>query len=235
MGTLILVRHGQASFGAADYDELSELGHEQSRQLGRWWAERGFVPDQVYVGPCKRHRQTEACVAEIYKDTEHAWPQAVELTDLDEYDADQLLQKGLPELLQRRPDLQRELERFQERGQDANKGFQRVLEAAGRAWARGELMAPGLRTWMDFRLTVERGVRTMLKKAPKGATVVAFTSGGPLAAAAGMSLELGNEKTLELSWQPYNAALARFLFSSSGRFTLQTFNTTDHLRDLTHR
>ncbi|MEI7538018.1 MAG: histidine phosphatase family protein, partial [Comamonadaceae bacterium] len=26
MGTLYLVRHGQASFGAADYDKLSELG-----------------------------------------------------------------------------------------------------------------------------------------------------------------------------------------------------------------
>ena len=27
MGTLYLVRHGQASFGADDYDKLSELGH----------------------------------------------------------------------------------------------------------------------------------------------------------------------------------------------------------------
>ena len=29
MGILYLVRHGQASFGEADYDRLSPLGHRQ--------------------------------------------------------------------------------------------------------------------------------------------------------------------------------------------------------------
>jgi len=35
MGVVLLVRHGQASFGADDYDVLSETGIEQSRMLGR--------------------------------------------------------------------------------------------------------------------------------------------------------------------------------------------------------
>src|SRR3954451_8944505 len=30
---LLLVRHGQASFGAGDYDALSRAGHEQARVL----------------------------------------------------------------------------------------------------------------------------------------------------------------------------------------------------------
>ena len=34
MSKILLVRHGQASFGAADYDNLSPTGHEQSRVLG---------------------------------------------------------------------------------------------------------------------------------------------------------------------------------------------------------
>ena len=34
MGTLYLVRHGQASFGADDYDQLSPLGHQQALRLG---------------------------------------------------------------------------------------------------------------------------------------------------------------------------------------------------------
>ena len=42
MGTLYLVRHGQASFGAADYDNLSELGHRQAVRLGEYWRERGM-------------------------------------------------------------------------------------------------------------------------------------------------------------------------------------------------
>ena len=34
MSRILLVRHGQASFGADDYDDLSPTGHEQSRVLG---------------------------------------------------------------------------------------------------------------------------------------------------------------------------------------------------------
>ena len=37
MSMLHLVRHGQASFGADDYDKLSELGWQQSRRLGEYW------------------------------------------------------------------------------------------------------------------------------------------------------------------------------------------------------
>ena len=44
MGTLYLVRHGQASFGADNYDQLSPLGHEQGVRLGRYWARIGFAP-----------------------------------------------------------------------------------------------------------------------------------------------------------------------------------------------
>ena len=41
MGVLLLVRHGQASFGTADYDVLSETGWEQGRLLGAGCATRG--------------------------------------------------------------------------------------------------------------------------------------------------------------------------------------------------
>ena len=40
--TLLLVRHGQASFGAADYDQLSDRGVEQSRRLGQWLVDGGL-------------------------------------------------------------------------------------------------------------------------------------------------------------------------------------------------
>ena len=63
MGQLYLVRHGQASFGADDYDQLSELGQRQSRRLGEHWAERGVVFDAVITGTLKRHAQTWAGIA----------------------------------------------------------------------------------------------------------------------------------------------------------------------------
>ena len=58
MGHVFLVRHGQASFGADDYDQLSALGQQQSIRLGEYWRERGMALEAVLIGSLKRHRQT---------------------------------------------------------------------------------------------------------------------------------------------------------------------------------
>ena len=42
MSTLYLIRHGQASYGEADYDRLSPRGIEQARAIGRWAASVGL-------------------------------------------------------------------------------------------------------------------------------------------------------------------------------------------------
>ena len=58
MSVLLLVRHGQASWGEADYDRLSPVGEEQARVLGAALAARGVRPDLVVRGSMLRHRQT---------------------------------------------------------------------------------------------------------------------------------------------------------------------------------
>ena len=63
MGTLTLVRHGQASFGAADYDRLSDLGTRQCRELGRWFRERGLAFEAVLCGTLRRHEQSQPTLA----------------------------------------------------------------------------------------------------------------------------------------------------------------------------
>jgi broad specificity phosphatase PhoE len=42
MGNIYLVRHGQASFGAENYDQLSTLGQQQSQRLGEYFAQKGI-------------------------------------------------------------------------------------------------------------------------------------------------------------------------------------------------
>ena len=58
MGQLYLVRHGQASLGADDYDQLSALGAKQSQRLGEHWRAQGLQFDAVITGTLKRHAQT---------------------------------------------------------------------------------------------------------------------------------------------------------------------------------
>ena len=64
MGNLYLVRHAQASFGAADYDNLNELGHRQSVRLGEYFAKNGVQFDAVLTGTLKRHAQTYAGICQ---------------------------------------------------------------------------------------------------------------------------------------------------------------------------
>ena len=65
MGTLYLVRHGQASFGAEDYDQLSELGTRQCHALGLWFAARGLQFEAVLRGTLKRHAQSLAAFLQL--------------------------------------------------------------------------------------------------------------------------------------------------------------------------
>ncbi|MBB2893311.1 histidine phosphatase family protein [Flexivirga oryzae] len=63
--SILLVRHGQASFGKSDYDQLSDVGRTQARLLGQFLSTRDITPDRIVTGSLNRQRQTAAgmCVA----------------------------------------------------------------------------------------------------------------------------------------------------------------------------
>ena len=65
MATIYLVRHGQASFGKENYDQLSPRGWEQGRILGRWLAGK-VEPGAVFGGNLQRHRETVEAITTGY-------------------------------------------------------------------------------------------------------------------------------------------------------------------------
>ena len=81
MGTLYLIRHGQASYGEVDYDRLSATGQEQARAVGHWLAKQEL--DAVYAGPLKRQQQTISIAREVARNA----PEIVTLPELAEYPA----------------------------------------------------------------------------------------------------------------------------------------------------
>ena len=52
MPALYLIRHGQASFGAEDYDQLSDLGMRQSQHVGEYFSAQGIQPDTISRMQC---------------------------------------------------------------------------------------------------------------------------------------------------------------------------------------
>src|ERR1035438_1625021 len=65
MRRITLVRHAQASFLAADYDNLCAKGETQARLLGKYWVRRGVIFQKAYSGPRVRQRETSRLVAEV--------------------------------------------------------------------------------------------------------------------------------------------------------------------------
>ena len=225
MSTLILIRHGQASFGAHDYDQLSALGVEQASALGHELAGRGLRFDRVFVGPLRRHDQTHAAVAEAYETRGLAWPEPIRVPELDEHHGMLVMERVLPQLAEQ-DDALREVLRQRHAGESAaNQAYLKIFQQVTRRWVRGELHVPDHEAWADFKRRVQAGLEQIREQSGSGSTVAAFTSGGVIAVAVGLALNLDDEQILALSWIVRNASYTEFLFAP-GRFGLSVFNAT---------
>lgn len=226
MGELVLVRHGQASFFGADYDELSPVGREQARALGRHWATHGVRFDSVYVGPRRRHQHTHDLVAEVFAERGLAWPAPQPLAALDEHDGVAVLKHALG-----RPDSERDAMETVDPGEAGRervvREFFRRYRAVMRDWAHGVLEVPGVESWGEFR---QRSLRALDAMCVGSGSAVAFTSGGLVSSAAGWLLGLDAERVIELSAVLRNTALSEVRFSGTRR-TLVSFNALPHLPD----
>jgi broad specificity phosphatase PhoE len=232
MALLTLVRHGQASFLETHYDRLSERGERQSRALGEYWARTRTAFDQVYHGPAERHIRTGELVAEAYQSGGLTWPESVLVPDLDEYPGIELMRTFLPGLMEKHEDIRALGAEFREAGEKsvAARVYDRLFQRITRMWVAGELDSPEVESWQSFCERVDRGITRIREAAAKNGSIVAFTSGGVIAATARIALDLSPYKTLELSWSPRNATYSEFRFSGE-RFSLSSFNNLPHLQE----
>lgn len=160
MGLLLLVRHGQASFGAADYDVLSEAGHDQCRALGRWLADSGPAPATVVHGGLRRHRETWAAIADGA-----GWEPSVAEVDANWDEFDHLA------VIDRHPE--------RPGGDLDRRAFQALFEQATARWIAGEDHYP--EAYDDF---VARARRALDSAADRPGPALVVTSGGVIAAVA---------------------------------------------------
>lgn len=220
MTTLVLVRHGQASFGARNYDELSPLGHRQSAALGAHWRELGLQAEAWYSGTLARQKKTGS---EVRAAMGHADTTIAEHPAFDEYDHQGLIKAYLPLIAADHPELSlnpREL--FSD-----PKTFQRFFEKVIACWLEGRACNEAVReTWEAFCERCTRGLRDVAREG--AGRVVAFTSGGVITAALREALNLSGAAAFEANWRVYNASVHTFRLSRRG-LALTGFNNVAHL------
>ncbi|CAM4055241.1 histidine phosphatase family protein [Roseateles saccharophilus] len=211
MGSLYLVRHGQASFGAADYDQLSANGHQQCRHLGAYWRERGQRFDAVFTGTLRRHAQSLAGIQEGYGED----LPAVALPGLNEYDSEAVVRAIHPGPLGKPTD------------PEAVKQHFRLLRQGLLAWMREETAPAGMPLHRDFAAGVADALARVLALGV-GKQVLIVSSGGPIATAVAQVLDCPPESFVELNLRIRNSAVTEFAFNPR-RHHLVTFNALPHL------
>ncbi|QDT46097.1 bifunctional RNase H/acid phosphatase [Symmachiella dynata] len=237
MSTLYLVRHAQASFFEDDYDQLSERGCEQARQLGKALAARRVQFDCVITGPAKRHRDTAAWTAQAYQTAGLPFPEPMVIDELDEHGADVILRQSLDTIIGEHPHLLELAENYRRSREGDNhdrnaiqKHFQRLFEAVTKLWVADKIVVAGVEPYAQFHARVCRGLKKTTGNQPRGSHVLAFSSVGPMTVILQQSLGLEHEAALQLGWRLRNCTVNQFLFSDN-RLTLDSFNSVAHLED----
>jgi broad specificity phosphatase PhoE len=215
MGMVLLVRHGQASFGAEDYDVLSEVGVAQSRLLGEWLAAHGVEPGAVLHGAMRRQRDTATAMTEAA-----GWSLTPGLDEgWNEFDHIGVISRS-PELVAELTD---------------RRAFQRAFVEATARWSGGEHDDEYDETWAAF---VDRGRSALDRASGREGVTVVVSSGGPIALSCAVLVDPeASAAELPRLWNSFNTVSAntgvsRVLIGSTGR-RLLTFNEHSHLtRDL---
>jgi broad specificity phosphatase PhoE len=223
MATIYLIRHGQASFGAADYDKLSELGCHQAQVVGEYLRDCNITFDAVYSGDLLRQRETArlAIASQPEEVTHH-----IDLR-FNEIQNDEQLKYLLPEVVKSNP----AIEALVERGLSSSKDYQKVIDAVFNYWVSPRCNDSRIQSWADYSGGTRQAMLELMQAQGGGKTVGIFTSGGTIATIVAQVLGLGGEETYRFYEPMFNCSVSQ-LFYSGTRVSLSYFNDRSFLQVL---
>lgn len=224
MSMIYLIRHGQASFGKEDYDQLSPLGKRQARLLAQHFLDTGFYPDAVYSGTMARQTGTAQEVLSAYRVALRNVPRLEMLSGFNEYNTGAIVNALFPDMVKDDPSLNDDLPEMYV----SKDSFKRVFEGAMLRWVTGAFDTPEFESWEALKARVADSLRLIMKRHGKGKTIAVFTSGGAIAASLAHVLGIPGEGAMYLNWQLLNTSITRFMYNEH-RITLAGFNGIAHL------
>lgn len=222
MAAIYLVRHGQASFGAKNYDQLSELGAEQCRLLGAWFGQCGFAVDQIITGGLKRHQQSaDAFISTL---PEQQQPKAAPVIDagFDEFNHREMLSRFNPEFTELDA-----VKRFLTDNGQGTSGFAPLFSQAFARWIDGKYDEDYVEPWPQFSLRCNAAV-ARISDNYHGQNVVVFTSGGAISAIAQKLLDFPDTQVAKVNLTLHNGGVTHLSAHPNGT-SLNTLNSCAHL------
>lgn len=219
MGTIFVVRHGQAAFGTDQYDRLTDTGFAQARLLGAYFALRHIHFDAVFTGTLQRQTETAQGIFEGHSDLGRNALQEC-FPGLDEYKPEAIMMAFTGEFrapaaaaAQRDPVVVRE--------------HFRLLREALLAWAEDRTQPEDMVAFKTFQEGAVAALVAARQRFPDG-NVLVVSSGGPIAAMVAAAMQAPPASAVELNLRIRNSSLTEFA-ATPRRHHLVSFNGLPHL------
>ncbi|PTT25502.1 histidine phosphatase family protein [Pseudomonas sp. HMWF021] len=225
MGSIYLIRHGQASFGADDYDVLSPIGVRQAEILGQHLADLGISFDRCLAGDLRRQQHTATSALEQFSARGLAVPTLETDSAFNEFDADAVIRALIPAMLEDEPEA---IDILRNAAQNRAE-FQRIFVLIIERWLAGTYDPPGLESWLGFVERVQGGLQRILEQADGNQKIAVFTSGGTITALLHLITRMPTRQAFELNWQIVNTSLNQLKFRGR-EVALASFNSHVHLQ-----
>lgn len=216
MGAIYLIRHGQASFGSTNYDQLSPLGHQQARVLGQALKARGVTPDVLISGSMQRHQETAAgAMATLGPDLPlqtHA--------GVNEFDHENVIEVAAPHYVDKSV-MMGEMAA----APDPRRAFQLFFRDAVSRWVGGNHDDEYNEPWSVFKLRCVTALDDLVKATPPKGNTVVFTSGGAISVMCAHLLGLNDAQAFTINWTLANTGITKL---QAGRDGLHLVSVNEH-------
>ena len=221
MATIYLIRHGQASFGSANYDQLSSLGQLQATRTGQYLSRAGIKLDAAYSGDLWRQRETcERACDELDGDISHHVD-----ARFNEIRNDEQVKALAPVIA----DIDPAFKTLLENGLTDSKHYQKVIEAVFNYWVSNDCAEHGIQGWEEYSTLAHQALAEVMQNEGGGKTIGIFTSGGTIATLVAHVLGLNGAQTYQFYEPIFNCSVTQ-LFYSGKKVSLSYFNDRSFLQ-----
>lgn len=212
MPSIYLVRHGQASFGQQNYDDLSDLGVKQAQVLGASLANRVGKFDQVVLGTMQRHAQT----------AQHSLSQMSEPVDVEnwqrdagwnEYDHQDILAQLGPEF-----ETAKGIQAFVAKQDNPKAAFEKLFNDAINRWMSGDFDSEYVESWGHYQSRINQALSDVCQLYADAKSIAVFTSGGPISVVTQKLLGVAAHNIMDLNWTLVNCGVSKIVSSRSRTF-----------------
>jgi len=200
MNKITLIRHGQASFGAENYDQLSDLGRLQAAALGEYFFKHQIKFDAIIHGQMSRQMET----ARILAQSKQHKTDLVTDKGANEFDSDSLLEYYLPILAATSDDFYQKI--HSEKKWFANgENFELVFRALINLWQQDDNCP--FESWDKFRKRSLELLNRISNEYGANKKIALVTSGGLISVTMQAILGFSDQVFMDMNLTINNASI----------------------------